>query len=96
MDEKLTINYYYYIRSPKSSPDGKMVAVVFCSRGCDNYGDDNIYLYDLQARNGFKQIYSRSDYNYFDWSSEGEWIVFSENGADMYKIRKDGSEKTLL
>jgi len=91
--------YDYYLDSPKFSPDGNAIAV--CGRRNkgnveENYG---IYLYDLQAKDGFKVIYT-GYVGYLDWTPDSEWIVFPENETyyktDIYKIRKDGSEKTLL
>jgi len=94
VDEELKEEGYNFIfHSPKFSPDGKTIAV----NGAMYYYEEResgIFLYDLQARDGFKLIFAE-DSNNLDWAPDGEWIVFS-SGADIYKIRRDGSEKTLI
>ena len=70
---------------PAWSPDGREIAYV---RGFEGHGTIWVMRADGSAQRQLTQGY---DDMAPDWSSDGEWLVFSRRGT-LYTMRKDGEQ----
>lgn len=76
--------------SPAWSPDGSKIAF-------SSYRDGNREIYVINADGtGLKRVTENQVSDDFPfWSPDGQWIGFTSNG-DLYIMRPDGTEQTLL
>ena len=93
---QLTDTLFVCEKSPKWSPDGKRILYRICM-------DDNrvadIWVINADGSNPHVLV-SQINAEHFDWSPDGEWIVYEDNKQwtnptghyrDIYKARSDGS-----
>lgn len=79
---------------PAWSPDGKWV--VFTSRdGERKYPYKNIYIMHDDGSDFRRLVDDQQAYGGFTWSPDSQWIAF-QSGADIYRIRPDGSGEQKL
>jgi serine/threonine protein kinase/Tol biopolymer transport system component len=81
---------------PQISPDGD--EIVFVS---NRDGDYDLYLMDINGNNLRQLTRNLQTDRIPAWSADGRWIIYSSDTRgdgthDLYQIRPDGSEQTLI
>jgi serine/threonine-protein kinase len=76
---------------PEVSPDGRRIAVVV-AEGASNTND--LWVYDLPVGPLTRVTRSRA-VEYSTWTSDGEFLIFS-NGGDVFRVRADGGTEPEL
>jgi TolB protein len=87
--------YVFYDVYPSWSPDGEYIAYIGSNMKDDGFSVAALFIYDLSHGTTTHLIDHIDNKSSQAWSPDGEWITFSR-GAQIYKIRKDGSELTRL
>jgi Tol biopolymer transport system component len=77
---------------PSWSPDGRYIAYIAGDEHREIHG---LYVYDIAKRREKRILDWADNMSSQAWSLDGRWITFSM-GAQIYKIRRDGSNLTRL
>lgn len=77
-------------RSPRASPDGKVVAF----DGADEGGEEVVWVYEIAGGSAMRRLTFRGKNRAPVWSPDGQWIAFQSNqegDVAVFRQRADGT-----